>query len=271
MGDANLNMEPIGGVDPHDHNRRRSRLPQWLAILIVALALVTLVLMIMLISAAQESARTARTSTGTASEVASTETTETETRPIIVVKVTEWITENGALGANSTGKSTTQQVSTAPAPEPEAPVEPVAPAPDPSDETKLTGVDEDVATARARAQGLKPYSVYGFPAIAVSSGASLPPAGQVFRWEPFSGRVEGEKFAFLYVQTTESRSKAVTVPSVQGKTWQAARSTLLKAGLNVRFEYEHESPSTYGTVVFQAPESGSLMPTGCSVVLVLAD
>lgn len=273
MEDYNLNMQPAGGPSPDYHGRKRAALPQWLAILIVALALLTLLLMIMLFTAAREDALATKPDVqAEVTKTAESEDASATMGPIVVVQATPYTTENAAGGQG--GGSTTTQVSqsTAPAPAPTpAPAPEQTPATGSTAEQPLTGVDEDIAVVRAQAAGMTPFSVYGFPAVAVSPSATLPPSGQVFRAESYLGRTLGEKYAFLYVQTTEPLAAAVTVPNLQGKAWRDARAALLGAGLNIRYAYEEESPSTYGTVVYQAPSSGSLMPRGCSVVVVLAD
>lgn len=140
---------------------------------------------------------------------------------------------------------------------------------EPADE--YVGVDEDVAKARAKANGRTVYSVYVFDKEAYGGATDRPKAGTVLAATHYDGIVKGEKFTFLYVATSVAYANAVTVPDLSGKSWQDARAILERRGLTVRFDYEQESASKYGTVVFQAPGSGALMPKGCSVVLILAD
>ncbi|MDR1412709.1 MAG: PASTA domain-containing protein [Actinomycetes bacterium] len=58
---------------------------------------------------------------------------------------------------------------------------------------------------------------------------------------------------------------------MSAKPWKSARSTLVGAGLGVRYAYEEESPAIYGTVVFQVPAAGQYLPKGSSAIIVLAD
>ena len=230
------------------------RIPQGLAVMIVALALLTLVLMIILIAATQNRDQTPTdTETTTSSEATAT------VESIDVVAATDYMTENASEGGSADDAE-------------------VAVPEDESDEaqdlladTRLTGVDEDVAITRAKAAGFTAYSVYVFKTDTITGSAAAPTAGTVLKWAPFFGRAAGEQFAFFYTQTTEPTKNAVAVPSVFGMDWKVARDTLTKAGLNVRFEYEQNSPDPYGSVVFQAPASGTYMPAGSSVVIVLAD
>lgn len=148
-------------------------------------------------------------------------------------------------------------------------VETVTKTEEPADE--YVGIDEDVAKARAKANGRTVYSVYVFDKEAYGGASDRPKAGMVLAATHYDGMVKGEKFTFLYVATSVAYANAATVPDLSGKSWQDARAILERRGLTVRFDYEQESASKYGTVVFQAPGSGALMPQGCSVVLILAD
>ena len=141
----------------------------------------------------------------------------------------------------------------------------------PSASASVIGVDEDIAKQNLRAQGFKAYSVYVCDEGALSGTAARPTNGLVLSQLQYTGRTLGEKLAFVGVATSASYANARTVPDLTGKAWKSARATLASRGLGIRFEYEDKSPSTYGTVVFQAPAAGTHIPRGCSVMVVLAD
>lgn len=250
----------VRGGDVTVSIRKPRQVPQGLAIMIVVLALLTLVLMIILIAATQNRVSTNKTSDAATTTTEASSTVET-VAAIDIVKATDYMTENASAASLSTASATEVDVpSTAPA----AAHELLA-------DTRLTGVDEDVAVERAKAAGFTPYSVYVFKTDAVTGSAALPDPGLVLKWSPYFGRVRGELFACFYVQTSESVSSAVAVPNVTGMPWEDARQVLASAGINARFEYEQDSPDTYGTVLFQAPSAGTYMPKGSSAVLILAD
>lgn len=181
---------------------------------------------------------------------------------------------------NKATPATTDSIAEAPRPEPEPEPKPEPkpePEPDPEPQPAVTaepeyvGVDEDIATARAKKAGRIPYSVYVFDADAYRGMASKPVPGLVLDVDHYDGARKKEPFTFLYVATTAAYRNARTVPDLTGMQWKRARTTLTGKDLGVRFVYEENSPSAYGTVVSQAPAPGTLMPVGCSVILVLAD
>lgn len=250
----------VRGGDVTVSIRKPRQVPQGLAIMIVVLALLTLVLMIILIAATQNRGADAKTPSATTKTTEASSTVET-VAAIDIVKATDYMTENASAASLSTASAVEVDVpSTAP-----------TAAHDLLADTRLTGVDEDVAIDRAKAAGFTPYSVYVYKTDAVTGTAAMPDSGLVLKWSPFFGRVRGEMFACFYVQTSESVSNAVAVPNVMGMPWADARAVLASAGLNVRFEYEQDSPDTYGTVLFQAPSAGTYMPKGSSAMLILAD
>ncbi|MBK5211573.1 MAG: PASTA domain-containing protein [Coriobacteriia bacterium] len=135
----------------------------------------------------------------------------------------------------------------------------------------IVGIDEDIAKASLKKKGYVVSSVYVCDSAALQGTSAKPKSGLVLSDQTYLGRTEGEKFAFPNIATSASYSSAQTVPNLIGKQWRSARSTLNGRGLNIKYLYEQNSPSAYGTVVFQAPAAGTSIPRGCSVILVLAD
>lgn len=283
---------------------RENKVIYTLVIILAVLAIVCLFVVLFFISkqgaaaTASDASHTASsTSQGTQSKSGST-SSNTGSNAIKVVKVTSTVYENGALEGDaatavSDTKSAAQKAaeyqnkvaaelgdtSSQPAvtktttTKTQSSAQPAAY----TEQTKATssdvidGVDEDVAKANLRAQGYKAYSVYVCDANTINGSASRPKAGVVLSHSAYTGRTVGEKLAFVNTATTASYANARKVPDLKGKAWKTARATLAKRGLRIRFEYEDKSPSKYGTVVFQAPAAGTYMPSGCSVIVVLAD
>lgn len=180
------------------------------------------------------------------------------------------VTVNNAEAETIQGEVEEPKPEPKPKPEPEPEPEP-EPTPVVTADPEYVGVDEDVATARAKKADRIPYSVYVFDSNAYKGAAAKPAAGLVLDVDHYDGVKKKEPFTFLYVATSVSYKNAKTVPDLSGMQWKRARTALTDKDLGVRFVYEESSPSAYGTVVSQAPAPGTLMPVGCSVVLVLAD
>jgi len=135
----------------------------------------------------------------------------------------------------------------------------------------IVGADEDIARATLKKKGYTVSSVYVCDSAALQGTSAKPKPGRVLSNQTYLGRTEGEKYAFLNVATSASYSTARTVPNLVGKQWGSARSTLNGRGLNIKYLYEQNSSSPYGSVVFQAPAAGASLSRGCSVIVVLAD
>ena len=205
-----------------------------------------------------------------------------------VVKESEWHHYNGNLDENGNPKKTVQTVkkvaapaeeqrpTSAPGEEPAAatPASTVTPPPKPAvfSLASLVGLDEDEAVAKAKKEGYVVYSVYVCDSAAVKGkGAKAPKAGRVLGTTDYTMRKDGEKNLFLLVATSESYSKAKAVPNVVGMAWKDARAALSKVGIGTRYAYERKSADTKGKVLFQAAPEGSYIPSGSTIVLVLAD
>lgn len=261
-----------------------------LVLFISAVAMLCLFLMLWLIITAPKYA--AKSATVSASSSKTTTTTKNGSA-IDVVRVNDWITENGAYNDTSaksgadvlysgngkvvrtTGSQTTttksveeEVVAPVPTPDPE-PAPAVVPAP--SKPAEPTYVDEDVAKKDWRADGYVVHSVYVFDSGALAGTSAKPKAGSVLSEPVFEGRSKGEKLVFLNVATALPYSNSKSTPDLKSKSWKSARTQLTNMGLGIKFEYEQDSPDTYGTVVFQSPAAGAPIPKGCSVYVVLAD
>lgn len=201
---------------------------------------------------------------------------------IQVVKVTSVMHENGALTANGTIDPTKVQTTQASISS-QTQVEPVAadntaaenPVAEPespaaSQPVQIVGVDEDVAKANLEAQGYTVFSVYVCDANTLAGKSARPANGLVLAYTTYSGRVAGEKFAFINVATSSSYARRGVVPMMRGMTLAKARAALSAQALGARVIYEAKSPSPAGTVVFQAPSAGVSLPAGCTAVLVVA-
>lgn len=198
---------------------------------------------------------------------------------IQVVKVTSVMHENGALNADGTidptKVSTTQastssqtEVNTAVAENAIVAAEPANPVA--SQSPQIVGVDEDIAKANLEAQGYTVYSVYVCDANTLAGKSARPANGLVLAYTTYSGRVAGEKFAFINVATSSSYAHRGVAPMMRGMTLANARAALSAQALGARIIYEAKSPSPAGTVVFQAPSAGVSLPAGCTAVLVVA-
>ncbi|MDR1775090.1 MAG: PASTA domain-containing protein [Actinomycetes bacterium] len=177
-------------------------------------------------------------------------------------------TNNGATTAVDTSTDTVESSDSSP--------ETAEPAPAPTPTFALAdvvGLDEDDATAQAKKAGYTVTSVYVCDSKAVKGTGKRPKAGRVLQAKEYTlgGSDAGGKLAFLYVATSDPYSKAKKVPNVKGKAWKSARATLRAKGLGIRYLYEAGSTAKTGTVIYQAPASGSYQPRGSSVVVVLAD
>ena len=201
-----------------------------------------------------------------------------------IVEESEWHHYNGDLDENGNpipGKKTTKPASatpvsntkptTAPSTGDEAPVSPASTAAKSFDPASLIGLDEDDAVAKAKKEGYVVYSVYVCDAAAVKNGSKAPKAGGVLGVTTYTMRQDGEKDLFLQVATSDSYKKAQTVPNVVGMQWKDARSKLAGVGIGTRYAYERNSKDAKGKVLFQAVAAGGYIPSGSTIVLVLAD
>ena len=140
----------------------------------------------------------------------------------------------------------------------------------------LTGMTQDQASAALAGVGLK----LGTP---TSETSTTVPAGQVIRQDPAADeKVDKGSSVSIVVSTgspsptatptptTSPTTSGVAVPNLYGMQSNAAEQQLLGLGLQVAYRQKPNTGQPSGTVVDIKPASGTVVPAGTTVLLVIA-